>query len=388
MGLSVAISGGIILTVFVLILLSLPGLAEKMFSIGDITSQVSELDDLVSKTEISIEEMYTKTGSPRVNFTLNNEGSITLWDFNNFNVLVEYTGAISGQKIEQLSYNGECLGAVPPAGQWCIQSILNDVADPKLLNSDEQARIRTRLSENLASNTAIITVATDNGVTFTTGGPQCESGLVLPSCQKFGIFQPVTGITQVDGLLSSSTFPAPTEAVSDDPEGVRLAATTQAPVGGDAGLFGSVSIFHREWDAYLDARIQVTNTTNSRLQVGFTSDSSLDNNNTFCNGDSCATVAIRTADATYQYIVNDGDAAQDVTDSGIAESTNVVRIQVRFDSANNRVGFTINDNPETFITTEIPADTTDLFPVVLLENSVANQRQIIEIYYVFTTETK
>jgi len=61
---------------------------------------------------------------------------------------------------------------------------------------------------------------------------------------------------------------------------------------------------------------------------------------------------------------------------------------VRFDSANNRVGFTINDNPETFITTEIPADTTDLFPVVLLENSVANQRQIIEIYYVFTTETK
>src|SRR3972149_1659655 len=388
MGLSVAISGGIILTVFVLILLSLPGLAEKMFSIGDITSQVSELDDLVSKTEISIEEMYTKTGSPRVNFTLNNEGSITLWDFNNFNVLVEYTGAISGQKIEQLSYNGECLGAVPPAGQWCIQSILNDVADPKLLNSDEQARIRTRLSENLASNTAIITVATDNGVTFTTGGPQCESGLVLPSCQKFGIFQPVTGITQVDGLLSSSTFPAPTEAVSDDPEGVRLAATTQAPVGGDAGLFGSVSIFHREWDAYLDARIQVTNTTNSRLQVGFTSDSSLDNNNTFCNGDSCATVAIRTADATYQYIVNDGDAAQDVTNSGIAESTNVVRIQVRFDSANNRVGFTINDNPETFITTEIPAATTDLFPVVLLENSVANQRQIIETYYVYVTEKK
>jgi len=388
MGLSVAIAGGIVMVTIMLVMLTIPNVVNNIFSIGEVSSKSSKVDDSVSKTKISIQELYTQTGSPRVNFTLNNEGSTTLWDFNNFNVIVKYTGAVSGQKIESLSYNGECLGAVPPAGQWCIQSILNDVADPKLLNSDEQARIRTRLSENLASNTAIITVATDNGVTFTTGGPQCESGLVLPSCQKFGIFQPVTGITQVDGLLSSSTFPAPTEAVSDDPEGVRLAATTQAPVGGDAGLFGSVSIFHREWDAYLDARIQVTNTTNSRLQVGFTSDSSLDNNNTFCNGDSCATVAIRTADATYQYIVNDGDAAQDVTDSGIAESTNVVRIQVRFDSANNRVGFTINDNPETFITTEIPADTTDLFPVVLLENSVANQRQIIEIYYVFTTETK
>ena len=153
-------------------------------------------------------------------------------------------------------------------------------------------------------------------------------------------------------------------------------------------MFGNVALFHGEWDAYLDARIQVTNTTNSRLQIGFTTDTTLDNNNTFCNNDSCATVAIRTADATYQYIVNDGDPAQDVTDSGIAESTDVIRVQVRFDSANNRVGFTIDDNPETFISAEIPASNTNLFPIVLLENSVANQRQAIEIYYVYTSETK
>jgi len=388
MGLSVAIAGGIVMVTIMLVMLTIPNVVNNIFSIGEVSSQSSQVDDLVSKTKISIQELYTQTGSPRVNFTLNNEGSTTLWDFDNFNVIVKYTGAVSGQKTEQLSYFGECLGAVPPVGQWCIQSILNDVADPKLLNSDEQARIRTRLNENLASNSAIVTVATDNGVTYTTGGPECEHGIVLPSCKKFGIFQPVTGITQTDGLLSSSTFPAPTDVVSDDADGIRLASTTQAPVGGDAGLQGSVAIFHREWDAYLDARIQVTNTTNSRLQVGFTSDSSLDNNDTFCNGDSCATVAIRTTDAAYQYIVNDGDAAQDVTNSGIAESTNVVRIQVRFDSANNRVGFTINDNPETFITTEIPAATTDLFPVVLLENSVANQRQIIETYYVYVTEKK
>jgi len=388
MGLSVAIAGGIVMVTIMLVMLTIPNVVNNIFSIGEVSSQSSQVDDLVSKTKISIQELYTQTGSPRVNFTLNNEGSTTLWDFDNFNVIVKYTGAVSGQKTEQLSYFGECLGAVPPVGQWCIQSILNDVADPKLLNSDEQARIRTRLSENLASNSAIVTVATDNGVTYTTGGPECEHDIVLPSCKKFGIFQPVTGITQTDGLLSSSTFPAPTDVVSDDADGIRLASTTQAPVGGDAGLQGSVAIFHREWDAYLDARIQVTNTTNSRLQVGFTSDSSLDNNDTFCNGDSCATVAIRTTDAAYQYIVNDGDAAQDVTNSGIAESTNVVRIQVRFDSANNRVGFTINDNPETFITTEIPAATTDLFPVVLLENSVANQRQIIETYYVYVTEKK
>ena len=107
--------------------------------------------------------------SPRVNFTLNNPGSTTLWDYNHFNVLVEYTGAISGKRTQQLSYTGgECLGVVPPAGQWCIQSILNDVANPKLLNSNEEASIWTRLNENLANSVAIVTVGTDNGVTFTT----------------------------------------------------------------------------------------------------------------------------------------------------------------------------------------------------------------------------
>jgi len=70
MGLSVAISGGIILTVFVLLLLSLPGLADKMFSIGDITSQVSKQEQKISKTDISLETLFATNGSPYVNFTL------------------------------------------------------------------------------------------------------------------------------------------------------------------------------------------------------------------------------------------------------------------------------------------------------------------------------
>jgi len=386
MGLSVAIAGGIVMVTIMLVMLSIPNMVNTIFSIGEVTSKSSQVNDLVSKTDIKVQDLSRETGSPRVNFTLNNEGSTTLWDYDNFNVIVKYTGAVSGQKTEQLSYNGECLGAVPPAGQWCIQSIFNDLADPKLLNSDEQARIRTTLNENLASNFAIVTVATDNGVTYTTGSPICENGLLLLSCYKFGVFQPLTATTQGDGLLASFTLPAATETFSDDADGVRIAAQTAIGAGNDAGFFGTVALYHREWDAYLDARIQVTNTTNNRLQVGFTTDTSLDNNNTFCNNDSCATVAIRTIDGTYQYIVNDGDPAMDVTDSGIAESSDVVRIQVRFDSSNNRVGFTINDNPETFITAEIPATTTDLFPVVLLENS--QDRQTIELYYIFTSQIK
>lgn len=168
MGLSVAISGGIILTVFVLLLLSLPGLADKMFSIGDITTQVTQHEQKISNTEISMNYLSQSVGSPRVNFTLGNDGSEKLWNFDDFDLFIEYDGAISGKTTQQLSYNGECLGVVPPAGNWCVQSISNDVADPKILNSGEQASIWTSLNENLASKTSIITLVTDNGVTFST----------------------------------------------------------------------------------------------------------------------------------------------------------------------------------------------------------------------------
>ena len=173
MGLSVAIAGGIVMVTIMVVMLSIPNMVSTIFSIGEVNSISSKVDDSVSKTDIIVDSILTKVGSPRVNFTLNNQGSTTLWDFNKFNVLVEYTGAISGKRTEQLSLwpanpNGECLGAIPPTGQWCIQSISGDVANPKLLNSNEKASIRTRLNENLANSVAIVTAGTDNGVIFTT----------------------------------------------------------------------------------------------------------------------------------------------------------------------------------------------------------------------------
>jgi len=392
MGLSVAIAGGIVMVTIMLVFLSIPNVVNTIFSIGEVSSKSSQIEDSVSKTKISIKEMYTRIGSPLVNFTLNNEGSTTLWDFNNFNVLVEYTGAISGQKTEELSYNGECLGAVPPAGQWCIQSILNDVADPKLLNFGENAYIRTRLSENLASLTAIVTVATDNGVTFTTGGSQCGIDLPLPSCKKHGYFYPISTTLQCGGLLcgGGGTLIG-TEFFLVDPDGERMESRTTFATGAgganDAGFISATGLFRHQWDAYLDTRIQVLNTTGNRYQIGFTTDSTLDNIETPCNGDSCATIVVRSTDATYQYIVNDGDVTQDVTDSGITESTGVVRMQVWFESANSRACFQIDSNAITCQTTEIPASATNLFAVVLIENSVVN-RQSIEWYYIYATETK
>jgi hypothetical protein len=163
MGLSVAISGGIILTVFVLVLLSLPGLADKMFSIGDISSQVSKSDLKITHTDISLESLFATSGSPYVNFTLNNDDREKLWKFEKFNVIVEYESA-SGDKLEELSFSGKCLGVLPAVGDWCIEQIAGDFLDKGILNDGESAKVWTRVSQNLVNGNARVSVSTDNGV--------------------------------------------------------------------------------------------------------------------------------------------------------------------------------------------------------------------------------
>ncbi len=163
MGLSVAISGGIILTVFVLILLSLPGFVDKMFSIGDTSSQVSAFDRKITNTDISLESLFAASGSPYVNFTLNNDNREKLWNFEKFNVMIRYDGA-SGVLVEELSYVGNCNGGVPSVGSWCIETIAGDFLDVGILNDGESAKIVTHVSQNLVSQNAFVTVSTDNGV--------------------------------------------------------------------------------------------------------------------------------------------------------------------------------------------------------------------------------
>lgn len=165
MGLSIAISGGIILTVFMLILFTLPGLVDQMFSIGDVTSQVAQFQKSISDTDISLETLFAfppSGPSPLVNFTLNNDDTEKLWNFDDFDVLIEYESA-SGDELEELSFGGKCQGSIPSVGEWCIEGISGDFLDKGILNDGESAEIWTQVSQNLASDNVRVTVSTDNG---------------------------------------------------------------------------------------------------------------------------------------------------------------------------------------------------------------------------------
>ncbi|MCH6585783.1 MAG: hypothetical protein IH792_01970 [Thaumarchaeota archaeon] len=166
MGLSVAISGGIVLTVIMLILLSMPGIVEKMFSIGDVTSQVAQFEKTISDTKISMEDLDVSVNSPKINFTVINEGLEKLWNFNDFNLFVTYDEA-TGRPTETLSFDGMCQGVVPSAGNWCIETISEDILDPDVINGGESARIWTRVNQDLTTGNTIVSFNTDNGATAT-----------------------------------------------------------------------------------------------------------------------------------------------------------------------------------------------------------------------------
>ncbi len=162
MGLSIAISGAIIFTVMMIVLLTMPSLADKVVSIVEVSSEASKYMDSILRTDISLSSLETATGSALVNFTLNNEGEERIWNFEKTTVIITYE-AVSGGLTEMLAYSGDCVGGVPSAGNWCIESISNDFLNPKILDNGEGANVRIQSNQSVNGGVAVV-VATDNGV--------------------------------------------------------------------------------------------------------------------------------------------------------------------------------------------------------------------------------
>ena len=110
MGLSIAISGGIILSVMLLVFMTVPGLMEKFVSIGETSSKTSDLEDKILKTDTKVQELLAFSGSKVVNFDLLNEGNEKLWDYDKFNVIITYDAYTGGptptRLTEHFTYNG------------------------------------------------------------------------------------------------------------------------------------------------------------------------------------------------------------------------------------------------------------------------------------------
>ncbi len=193
MGLSVAIAGGIILSVLMLVMMSITGLAGNIFSIGSVTTQVSDLENTIDNTDISLETLFVEDPpftTPFVNFTLNNDDTEKLWNFDDFNVLIEYESS-SGDELEELSFGGKCQGVVPSAGEWCIEGIAGDFLDEGILNEGESAEIWTQVSQTVENGNARVTVSTDNGEVAMLPAPKrswFDASPVPPATCEFSVY--------------------------------------------------------------------------------------------------------------------------------------------------------------------------------------------------------
>ncbi len=163
MGLSIAIAGGIMMFTFVYVMMTLPGIVDKTISITDASSDISKIEDSITKTTMDVNSISASVGSQAITFSIDNSGTEKLWNYQKFNVIITYKGT-STKQTESLAYYGSCSGS-PPSGYWCLDSISDDNLEPKILNTGETLNVKSTVSQNAQTGPIIVIVSADNGVT-------------------------------------------------------------------------------------------------------------------------------------------------------------------------------------------------------------------------------
>ena len=161
MGLSNAISGGIIMFGMTYVIFAFSGLTDNAVSFSDVSSQTSDLENKLVKTSIDVTINDTPGTDPTFDFEITNTNLEKLWEFDKFDVIITYVSS-GTTYTETQTYASSC---PPVAGEWCINTWTNDVIDPEILNDGETITVRTEVNNSLQNNKdLIVIVSTPNGI--------------------------------------------------------------------------------------------------------------------------------------------------------------------------------------------------------------------------------
>ncbi len=108
MGLSIAIAGAIVMLTIIFVLFAIPNVVTNIFSIGDSSLKASDLRESISQTSTQIMSLSASSGSDIVQFSLANNGTEKLWDYDKFTLLITYDADIGGVETkvtEEFSYD-------------------------------------------------------------------------------------------------------------------------------------------------------------------------------------------------------------------------------------------------------------------------------------------
>lgn len=108
MGLSIAIMGGVVSLALISILGALQGsFTDGTFERASTTLEANKVSDAISRLDMEIGSLEAEAANDLLNFTLRNEGAGKFWDYESFDVIIEYDANVGGVKtktIEQLMF--------------------------------------------------------------------------------------------------------------------------------------------------------------------------------------------------------------------------------------------------------------------------------------------
>ncbi len=235
-------------------------------------------------------------------------------------------------------------------------------------------------TEQTANRTFTFPDITDivNTKTLTISNPYSGSGSSA-TLVRTGIFQPITDTNPADGILSSGlTITGTGGTVNDTTNGKGRSFATGAVANANAGVRWTNQFFRREWGNYMVLRVGFSSTSDIRVFIGWSSDTNDIAGETTLNNFSGCGVGKRTADTNWFTMRNDGDATEDRVDTSIAFATTVVTIELALDATSFRSK--IAGTTQTAQTTEIPASTTMLNPIIQVETGAGAADKVITIY--------
>ena len=180
MGVGIAVAGAISILTMITVIVSTYAITESIESQAEAKTEMRKILNDIKKSNLTISGISVSAGENFANFTLSNTGSKKQWDFEKFDVVIRYDAdiaSVSMPTIEEFSYEanssflGSQIGPIECTSnsnfeqeEWIIGSIQTDILDPKILNSNEVARICTQLSNPIFTNGDVtITISSDIG---------------------------------------------------------------------------------------------------------------------------------------------------------------------------------------------------------------------------------
>lgn len=169
MGLSIAISGGIVTFTIVYAMMSFPAILDDTTKVSTSSAQMSDTLDLILHTNINLSNLQNTSGNSTVNFSIDNTGNTILWNYNKFDAIVTYQANMTGTPTtltEVLQYTNSCTALA--SDHWCIQSITDDFTHPGILDPKETLNVKAKLQNPTNSDSTLTAnMGTDNGVLST-----------------------------------------------------------------------------------------------------------------------------------------------------------------------------------------------------------------------------